>query len=446
MKTIVTPEKLPLAVNSSTTPTPAGNPQPLKGNFVTDPRNGDAVRLNPPLEKEANLTNTMFPAWDVNGDEVPFGSETSDYPSGLFGGSWTFNGSKDRNALLRRTLPNGDKGLVWVTHGAGANTADGGVNTGSVPIDNTKTYRASIWVRRVNNFMDGKTYMGYHGGGEELVKADGEINSNPYMEHTRAITSEWSLMVGYIYPAGTDIGAIGKRGGVFQKGKMLSVKKNENYNYAFHADTTSLSMRFYEYYTNTPHTEMEFYQPLIEVVDGTETPISELLLCDDKISGGVAMTITGSTISVGNGDAVPILTTEPIVIKKGSDVKVDINVPFRQKNDSTSWGGLYVNVNVEINGTWYNMGNGGYENMLDQGVKNIDKLTRTIITKFPEWIGVEGDYVMRVELTARSYQAVDVIINASHDMNSINNALNSRGDLFTKGSNQNYLHVSLSEC
>ena len=489
MKQIVTVTDL-TGVNFSDVPTPTGN-NTLKGKFVTDKNgnkwwvdfNGNAIQINSlssanqtklNASKVKTITRTngnkleiistlgrksyigltqptempeasVFPTWDVNGEEKPFGTPIKDYPANLFGADWAFNGDADHNALLRRTLPNGEKGLVWVTKGKGENTADGGINTPYVNIDNTKKYRVSVWFKRNNNAGDSRVYMGLHGKDRAVLNEDGTENTNPYIMSRYTDVNGWCLAVGYIYPVGTE--AFPKEGGMFKKGSMLSADRAGCRGFKFQDTTTSINMRFYQYYSKTEGTEIEFYQPIIEEITEDTKPLSELLLCSPSSPNmGNIFVNNEDIVELDGATTATILTTPIFKAKKNSKLKVNLSVPIRYDN-TTSWQGAYINLNAKINDTWYNLGNGGFEKMLYDGIRQIDKIEREVVLDFPTWEKIEGDYDVQLEVTGRAYSDnVKVKVNDGHAINNTDNGLDARGNLYAPSTSQNFAFIRVSEC
>lgn len=134
-----------------------------------------------------------------------------------------------------------------------------------------------------------------------------------------------------------------------------------------------------------------------------------------------------------------------IVIQAGKAVKLDIRVPTRHSGND--WGGLYINLNVKVNDTWYNLGNCGYDgNAMYYGAQSIATYTETKLLDFIKNLSLpkNSSYKVQFELTGKSFTGT-TIINGSHSINSTANGLGGRGALQAWGSNQNYTTLIISE-
>jgi hypothetical protein len=147
--------------------------------------------------------------------------------------------------------------------------------------------------------------------------------------------------------------------------------------------------------------------------------------------------------SFGTGNATVLTTTPTWTIQPNKNIELDINVPTR--HDGTDWGGLYINTNIKVNSTWYNLGNSGYDgNVMQSGASSIATYTNTKILKLVSELNLTSSYTVKIELTARSYSGT-TLVNQSHHTNYTGSNLGSRGALKTWGSNQNYLTVRVRE-
>ena len=63
-------------------------------------------------------------------------------------GNFSKNGETYENKILLGTNPWGRTDILWVVNENDANSnADGGWNVTDLPIDKTKTYRLSVWIK-----------------------------------------------------------------------------------------------------------------------------------------------------------------------------------------------------------------------------------------------------------------------------------------------------------
>lgn len=147
----------------------------------------------------------------------------------------------------------------------------------------------------------------------------------------------------------------------------------------------------------------------------------------------------------GNGNATLLNLFPEVTIQAGKKVKIYLYVPTR--NNTSSWGGLYVNINAKVNGTWYNLGNTGYDGgVMHSSATSIHALNHEMLLDFITNLNLPANqpYTLQFELTARSYNGT-TYVNHSHDINRTANNLGSRGGLQTWASDQNYCHIIIEE-
>jgi hypothetical protein len=144
-----------------------------------------------------------------------------------------------------------------------------------------------------------------------------------------------------------------------------------------------------------------------------------------------------------SGDAKVLMTTPEWTIQSGKDIKLYMNIPAR--HDGDDWGGLYINTNIAVNGTWYNLGSNGHSGgVMTQRADSISEYTNMKILKLTSELGLTGSYTVKIELTSKTHSGVTVV-NASNNINAITNNLNSRGPVRTWGGDQNYATITVTE-
>lgn len=188
---------------------------------------------------------------------------------------YSING--DGNSRVLDTNPWGVSDVVWdVSNQDVASDADGGWNGSNFNIDNSKMYRLATFVRR-KTIGDGSFYLGTHGYPDAVLnRSNGASNTNPYFT-ARAWwgnANQWYLVTGFIWPAGSGTGAVMADSGIYA---MDGTKIASNSDFVWQSTTTSSHHRSYLYYSINTSTNQQWYQPRVDIVDGTEPTISELL-------------------------------------------------------------------------------------------------------------------------------------------------------------------------
>ncbi|MBC7943505.1 prepilin-type N-terminal cleavage/methylation domain-containing protein [Candidatus Saccharibacteria bacterium] len=183
----------------------------------------------------------------------------------------------DGNSRITDTNPWGVSDTVWdVSNQDALSDADGGWNGSSFAINNTKMYRFSTFIKR-KTIGNGSTYLGTHGYPSAVLnRSNGVSNANPYFSATGwwGSSDQWYLVIGHVWPAGSGAGAAMADSGIYT---LSGTKITPNSDYVWQSTTTSSDHRSYLYYSTDVATNQQWYQPRVDVVDGTEPTISELL-------------------------------------------------------------------------------------------------------------------------------------------------------------------------
>jgi hypothetical protein len=202
-------------------------------------------------------------------------------------GPYGQNGGTDENERVNGTDPWGNSAIVWESRPNGNGNDDGGWNNGYYDIDRTKLYRWSVWVKRTSNSTGGTNYFGLYGSGGTwgIERLDGGgIEGNPYWEcsNISAYTKDvWYLIVGHCYPAGTS----GIPGNVHPDSGRYTVNgRDGGINYCniggdvrWLSDSTVGLHRTYHYYCPDNTSRLQWFDPRLEVCDGTQPTIQDLL-------------------------------------------------------------------------------------------------------------------------------------------------------------------------
>jgi hypothetical protein len=209
-------------------------------------------------------------------------------------------GHAHSNRIERFTDAWGDPRMIWraVNHSVDGNISgwNGGFVSTQTPIDRTKLYRYSVWIQRMDA-NNGAIYVGTQYGGVNN-KITGVQQTNPYFtlssvgnpQIPTSRVGQWLLMVGHIHPEGTASGANSNHpnSGWYALGgggltyaplveNSLSGSGSNFSDYIWRSDATSAALRIGLYGSNVPETEARFMLPRIDLVDGTEPTIAELL-------------------------------------------------------------------------------------------------------------------------------------------------------------------------
>ncbi|WP_344821241.1 DUF6443 domain-containing protein, partial [Aquimarina gracilis] len=193
-----------------------------------------------------------------------------DWTSGQ-GGTAFFNqnGNTAENNRELGVDPYGNLSLVWKCGSDTANDADGGWNTDYFNVDKNVGYRYTVWVKRTGS-QDGSTYHGTR----NVSTLAGSRHNNPYFwlgDLPKLDT--WYLLVGVIHPynyTGSDQGI----SGVYDINGNKVIDGNE---FKWNDDVTTAAFRSYLYYCTDIYTNQFFWNPIVQKLNGSETPLNKLI-------------------------------------------------------------------------------------------------------------------------------------------------------------------------
>ncbi len=178
-------------------------------------------------------------------------------------------GSTAENRIINGSTPFGGMDLLWECIPDAASNFDGGWNTKYFKVDNTKTYRYSIWVKRTGS-QSGATFHGT----QEVDNLDGTPNPNPYFwAGDLPQLNTWYLMVGIVHPhgyRGSDTGV----SGVYDINGNKVIDGTE---YRWRSDDNATRLRNYLYYCTDTNVRQYFWSPLFQEMDGGELPLEDLV-------------------------------------------------------------------------------------------------------------------------------------------------------------------------
>lgn len=158
----------------------------------------------------------------------------------------------------------------------------GGFNLESaryVSLNNTKRYRFACWFKR-NTWAEGYLYFGLQGTVQSTsIWTD---NANYYFWSTGVTSAlevdKWYLAVGYLYESDSEDAVMDILSGVYSALTGVKVISPTSTTFARQkAGTTLYGFRISQYNCTTVNPEIRFWQPRIDLCDGREPSIEELL-------------------------------------------------------------------------------------------------------------------------------------------------------------------------
>lgn len=219
-------------------------------------------------------SGNVLGSWSTPGLYEPYNSNLlANHPWSVGTGS---DGSYDQNGAdnMREILDNpfGTKDVIWrAVDSDTTSDADGGWNHTNIPIDHTKMYRVSAWMKQHGN--NSTLYLGCN-----LVNNLNDTeNTNPYFwSGDLPSLNKWYLVVGYIYDSEWVETSKHPLHGIYDGETGLKVS-DWGMSFKHQPGATIQRHRVYQYYTSVPGTEAQFYAPRFDLCDGNEPSIEELL-------------------------------------------------------------------------------------------------------------------------------------------------------------------------
>lgn len=193
-------------------------------------------------------------------------------------------GNSGESSIVMATGPDGELRTVWrATSGdnLGTGDPDGGWEStgGRVPIDPTKMYRFAVWFnpRVIVGSNPGSCYLGCEGNSVAAI-ATGTADSNPYF-HTNVrstmVQARWYLKVGYVLPSGFGTTPPSPALSAVYDG-VTGQRVASGVDFKWVAGMLQSYHRAFMYYADTSN-QSDFYRPRLDLCDGSEPTIAELL-------------------------------------------------------------------------------------------------------------------------------------------------------------------------
>jgi hypothetical protein len=217
------------------------------------------------------------------------------------------NGLTVENERINATDPWGMGNIVWETRCSGDGNNDGGWNTDWFNIDRNSLYRFSVWIKRASPTSGGRFYLGMYANGEGTRRTDNnEIQTNAYWDCrlASALTeNQWYLVVGHCYPSNTSFTGRHPDSGFYTTAGRIGNIDGCNIgsgDLKWGTNSTQGIHRTYHFYSGDNTTRLQFFQPRVDKVDGTEPSINTLLRTDPKSYGIEVFKADGSLLYTSN--------------------------------------------------------------------------------------------------------------------------------------------------
>ncbi|WP_156347446.1 MULTISPECIES: hypothetical protein [unclassified Sphingomonas] len=192
---------------------------------------------------------------------------------------WALNGGQ-RNEIVQfphgsnfggLAMPDGSSGDAWLCQADGSGQNAGGWNSGPIaPLDPDKTYRFSVPIAALDPVGARSSYWGT-GNVCHLNTTTGA--DNPYFAYGSVTPGKWYLFTGFIFPRNS-VDMTHDGAGIYDI--LTGERVAGGWNYCFHPAGYQPIHRAYQFYA-TNGAYQAFGRPMVELVDGTETPFNAML-------------------------------------------------------------------------------------------------------------------------------------------------------------------------
>ncbi|MEW7277953.1 hypothetical protein ABW636_05105 [Aquimarina sp. 2201CG1-2-11] len=187
------------------------------------------------------------------------------------------NGIAQENVLEVGLGPYGDNVVLWKAAPDGNGNKDGGYESSYYPIDHTKTYRLTVWIKKTNS-VDGGTYFGLYSKNNNaqhstLNLTNSSVPNAYFWNGDLPQLDKWFLLVGYMHHSGYTSST--NLGGIYDGNTGAKLVPFNDFKFAEGA--TTLLNRAYLFYDPNVNDNQYFFAPRIEQVNGSEPSIEQLI-------------------------------------------------------------------------------------------------------------------------------------------------------------------------
>ncbi len=186
-------------------------------------------------------------------------------------------GPSSSNIRETDTGPHGTSELIWKALANSSSDNEGGWDADYITIDPSKTYRFTVWIKRLNS-LDGRSNFGLKAlnasDNEVTLHLNGTVKTNPYFTSTAPPTvNDWYLFVGFLYGHGHTAGENGLEGIYDTAGNHVYTGYS-----SFKFADTAVKLQHRAYYRETQEpNEQWFFAPTIYEINGSEPTIQDLI-------------------------------------------------------------------------------------------------------------------------------------------------------------------------
>ena len=245
-----------------------------------------SVTITVPGRAQANLIDASTWVFGSSGNQVGFTAYATSS-----GGS---------NSIINTASPDSVSRNVWraISGTAVSGTDEGGFTTATFPVDSTKQYRFSVWIKcsHTGASRSGVVYVGPDASQVAAIPT-GTTDTNPYFHNAiprvPAVGNvipgsgyQWQLFVGYVQPS--NIGTTQTTlSGIYDG--VTGAKLSNHNDFKWVANQAVASMRVRQYQTALTNNVQDMWGPAVYLCDGSEPTIGQLLAVGTNPGRGNAL-------------------------------------------------------------------------------------------------------------------------------------------------------------
>ncbi|MEK6933325.1 MAG: hypothetical protein AABW75_00440 [Nanoarchaeota archaeon] len=178
-------------------------------------------------------------------------------------------GQNGENSILKSAGPYGNEIVVWRGKSAANDeeeSEDGGLKAKVNIFYIDKIHRFSVWAKKTGGYIDdGKDVGTYF-----------DLDGSNIFCNGKLLLNKWYLFVGYLYPSNMQLPSVVNTG-IYDPETGLKISGFVCNDINMISGQVTYSYRAYLYSDMNPSGEQYFYAPRVDIVDGTEPSIYDLL-------------------------------------------------------------------------------------------------------------------------------------------------------------------------
>ena len=204
-------------------------------------------------------------------------------------------GNNSENFREKGIGPDGNNVILWKAVPDRAMNTDGGWATSYHWIDHNKTYRFVVWLKKTNS-DNGITYFGVNSLSNTLYLNGSRAYSPEFFKGDLPELNKWYLLIGYVHTSSYK--ATVHQGGIYDGATGEKVKSLTDYKFRWSA--RRINHQAFLGSDRDINDRLYLYAPRLELVNGKEPSVEELIGLDDDTNDSDGVKLIFSYDAAGN--------------------------------------------------------------------------------------------------------------------------------------------------